>query len=66
MITDALLAAYSWWRWRPHCRPGRHVLLCRLVMPLLDDKPCPRRDLPRAPGTQDRHRCDPGRPWPPR
>lgn len=50
-MLEALLRAYGSWPWRPHCDGGSHWWLCRLVTPRLDDKPCPKRDLPRAPGT---------------
>lgn len=60
-MIDAMLAAYQWWPFRPHCSAERHVLLCRLIVPHLDGKPCPARDLPRPPGVSA---CDPGRPRP--
>lgn len=54
MITMAL-AAYRWWRWRPHCSASRHVLACRLAMPLLaSDRRCQKPPYPAL--------CDPGRP----
>ena len=31
-----LLRGYQAWGLRPHCRPGRHVLACRVTGPLQD------------------------------
>jgi hypothetical protein len=35
MIARAMVAAYRANPFRPHCRAGGHVRLCRLVMPRL-------------------------------
>jgi hypothetical protein len=60
-----LATVYDRWPLRTHCSPERHVLLCRLITPRLNDKPCP-KPRPPMPGVADKHPCDPGRPWPPR
>ncbi len=37
MIRLFLLVAYKAFPFRPHCRPGHHVLACRLFQPLVID-----------------------------
>lgn len=34
-MISALYTAYKSFRWRPHCKPGVHVLACRLAMPIV-------------------------------
>jgi hypothetical protein len=41
-LISAAIAAYRANPARPHCRPGRHVLACRLIIPRLDSLVPPR------------------------
>jgi hypothetical protein len=64
-MLDLLVRVYRANPFRPHCASaeGRHAWPCRLVSAVLaDDKPCPKRGLPRPPGIAAG--CpDPGRRW---
>lgn len=53
---NLLIGLYRAFPLRPHCdsRHDVHTFLCRMAMPVLgalvDEKPCPPRNLPRPPG----------------